>query len=282
MKIENSAPARPQRGLQAADLVVEELVEGGLTRFAAFYQSRDPGVVGPVRSVRNVDAQIAGPTRGVLAFSGGAKVALAVVRKADLRLVQPGDLRGAFSRDPARRAPHNLYLGVSRVWANPDPAHSAPPPPYLPFAEGATAPALPSGPSTRAVTRAVVRFSAAARPAWSYDVSSRRWVRSESGGRPAVETSGARLTADAVLVLRVRVGDAGYRDPAGNPVPETRFTGTGPATLLAAGTAVTGTWSKGAAEAPLQLARADGSPLTVPPGRTWVELLPVAGTLTLS
>ena len=270
VKIENSAAARPQRGLLAADLVVEELVEGGITRFAAMYQSRAPGVVGPVRSLRNVDAQIAGPTRGVLAVSGGAQVALRVVRRADVRLVQPGDVGGAFFRSSARRAPHNLYLRTGLLWAKPDRAHAAPPAPYLQFGAAAG--------GGRSATRLALRFSAAARPTWRWDGGRRLWLRSE-GTRAAVEEGGARLTATSVLVLRVRVGDAGYLDPAGNPVPETRFSGGGPALLASGGTVVAGRWSKGGPGDPVRLTGADGAPLPVPPGRTWVELLPLGARL---
>jgi hypothetical protein len=276
VKVENSAAARPQRGLGSADIVVEQLVEGGGTRFAAFFQSTDPGTVGPVRSVRNVDAAIAGPTRGVLAFSGGAKVALRVVAKADLQLVTPGDVRGAFTRSSARSAPHNLFLDVSAVWDAMSATHAAAPAPYLPF--GPLDPATVSS----AATSATVRFSPSARPVWTYDADGERWARSERAGAPAVGDDGSRLVADAVLVLRVRVRDAGYRDPAGNPVPESVFTGSGEATLLTGGRAVPGRWSKTAAGAALVLTTGAGDPLTVPPGRTWVELLPAAGSLTLA
>src|SRR5699024_2796891 len=71
VKIENSPAARPQVGLQRADIVWEQLVEGGMTRFVATYHSDLPEEVGPIRSIRPMDAAIAGPAGGVLAFSGG-------------------------------------------------------------------------------------------------------------------------------------------------------------------------------------------------------------------
>src|SRR5438309_8082921 len=73
VKIENSIDARPQTGLNSADLVYEEVVEGGITRFCAVFQSTVPPQVGPVRSVRPMDASIAGPLHGILAFSGGVR-----------------------------------------------------------------------------------------------------------------------------------------------------------------------------------------------------------------
>lgn len=269
VKIENSPQARPQSGLQAADIVIEELVEGGETRFAVFFQSTDPGQVGPVRSVRNVDAAIAGPTRGVLAFSGGAAPALAAVSRAGVRLVQEGDPSGAYQRLRTRVAPHNLYLRPAVLWRGAAPGV---PPAYLPFAAGGpgTAPGAPA-------SSVALAFSGAERPSWTFDRASGRWLRKETGGRVAVSADGSRLAADNVLILRVRVRDAGYRDPIGNPVPESVFTGTGQAVLLTDGRQSTGTWSKPGITDPVVLNGADGRPLRLRPGRTWIELVPLQG-----
>ncbi|KQX65687.1 hypothetical protein ASD06_08645 [Angustibacter sp. Root456] len=276
VKIENSSAARPQVGLDRADLVVEELVEGGITRFAAMFQSRraaSVGTVGPVRSLRDVDAAIAGPTRGLLASSGGAAVVLRRLRKAPVQLVLPS--RSAYFRSKSRPAPHNLYARADRLWAAADRAHRAPPPPYLPWAADA-ATASTSGAGSRPASRLLLTFSRAAHPRWAYDAGSRRWLRSE-GGTPSKVVSGARLAAQNVVVLRVRTRDAGYRDPVGNPVPETVLTGTGSALVLSGGRQVAGRWSKASPYAPLTLTTSSGAPLTVAPGTTWLELVPTSG-----
>jgi hypothetical protein len=79
-----------------------------------------------------------------------------------------------------------------------------------------------------------------------------------------------------VLVLRVKVGDAGYRDPAGNPVPETHLSGQGQALIFHDGRLVRGQWTKSSLDAPLQLSTTAGE-LTVPAGHTWIELVPQTG-----
>ena len=85
-----------------------------------------------------------------------------------------------------------------------------------------------------------------------------------------------------MLVLRVKVGDAGYLDPAGNPVPETKLEGKGQAMVFHDGRLVRGTWSKAALDAPLELSTKAGD-LTVPAGRTWIELVPAQnGNVTFS
>jgi hypothetical protein len=87
---------------------------------------------------------------------------------------------------------------------------------------------------------------------------------------------GDEFPADTVLVLRVKVGDAGYRDPAGNPVPETQFTGQGQALIFHDGRLVRGQWKKDSLSSALQLSTAAGK-LTVPAGHTWIELVPQNG-----
>ena len=276
VKIENSSAARPQTGLDRADLVVEELVEGGITRFAAMFQSRTAasvGTVGPVRSLRDVDASIAGPTHGLLASSGGASVVLRRLRTAPVQLVLPS--RSAYFRSKARPVPHNLYARADGLWAAADPEHRAPPAPYLPWAADAAGAATSGAGSSPAATLAIT-FSRAAHPRWTYDASSKRWLRSE-GSTPSKVASGARLAAQNVVVLRVRTRDAGYRDPVGNPVPETVLTGTGSALVLTGGRQVAGRWSKASPFAPLTLTTTSGAPLTVAPGTTWLELVPVSG-----
>ncbi len=239
MKIENTAAARPQSGLAAADLVVEELVEGGITRFAAMFQSRLPHHVGPVRSVRNVDASLAGPTRGLLAYSGGAGHVLRIVGRAPLKQLAPGQAGNAYYRSSHRSAPHNLYAKTRTLYSHARNRHTKPAP-YLPFAADAASASTANGKRARVLR---LRFSNAEQPTWTYDRVRHRWLRSE-GNRPARAASGARLAARNVVVLRIRTKDAGYRDPAGNFVPETVLKGSGPALLATGGRVVHATWHK--------------------------------------
>jgi hypothetical protein len=105
VKIDNSPEARPQAGLDRADLVVEEVVEGGLVRFMAIFQSQDADRVGPVRSVRPVDGKLLTPTRGYFAYSGGNLAEKALIKQAPVTLVGVDELPAAFTRRRDRRAP---------------------------------------------------------------------------------------------------------------------------------------------------------------------------------
>jgi hypothetical protein len=278
VKVENSLDARPQTGLNNADLVFEELVEGGITRFAAMFHSAMPPTVGPVRSLRDVDTAIAGPTHGLLVASGAAGVVRRRVARGAAQLVLPTNSGRFFRRSGARPEPHNLYLRTRGVLHVARGRHRrAPSGTYLPFSSTvARSTAVQSG---RPVRRISLSFSFAANPRWSYDPRTQRWLRSE-GGTPSRLSGGGRITARTILVVRVHTRNAGYRDPAGNFVPRTVFVGRGDAAVFCRGRRINAQWIKKAPGAPLRLVTRDGRhPVLIAPGRTWIEMLPTNGTL---
>jgi hypothetical protein len=272
LKMDNTASSAPQQGLAAADLVVEEQVEGGVTRLAVFYYSDIPGVVGPVRSMRATDIGIVAPVDATMVTSGAAAPTIARLARSDVPFVTEGS--PGFSRDPARSAPYDLVTDMAEVARTlADGRSPVRPPDYLPFG---TARDLPEGEPARAFD---ARFSPAHTTSWAY-----RDGRYVDVGSLAAE--GDAFPADTVLALRVRVGDAGYLDPAGNTVPETKLVGGGEAMLFHGGRLVRGTWSKATLDGPLTLSRPgpDGEqvPLVVPAGRTWIELVPLSGGVDVS
>jgi hypothetical protein len=271
LKMDNTASSAPQRGLSSADLVVEELVEGGVTRLAAFYYSDVPGEVGPVRSMRASDIGIVSPADATMVTSGAARQTIARLAEAGVPYVTEGS--AGFFRDAARRAPYNLMTDLSEVAAALSEGRDrSRPVDYLPFGPARD---LPKG---QPATSVAVRFSPAHTTNWVY----REGRYADTGSLAA---AGDEFPADSVLVLRVVVGDAGYLDPAGNTVPETVLTGDGDAVLFHGGREVRATWSKEDLGAPLVLSRQDAEggavPLTVPRGRTWIELVPLAGSVTV-
>ncbi|WP_205474419.1 DUF3048 domain-containing protein [Nocardioides sp. SYSU D00038] len=260
LKMDNTASSAPQQGLGTADLVVEELVEGGMTRLAAFFYSKIPGDVGPVRSMRATDIGIVRPTGGVMVTSGAAQVTIDRIRKAGIAFFQEGDK--GFFRDDSRSAPYNLFANL-RQTATLVEDDAARPDDYLPWG---TTEDLPQGQPAK---RLSARFSGGHATDWIFD--GKKYVNQNS-----YAADGDEFPADTVLVLRVQVGDAGYTDPAGNPVPESKLDGKGPALLFHDGRLVRGTWRKDGLDGHIQLATKAGD-LTVPAGRTWIELVPANG-----
>ena len=257
LKMDNTPSSAPQVGLSSADLVVEELVEGGMTRLAAFYYSDIPGDVGPVRSMRASDIGIVSPVGGSMVTSGAANVTLQRIRDAGIDYYSEGS--AGFFRDDSRSAPYNLFTDMGAVAKNA--AHpKTRPDDYLPWG---TEDDLPKG---QKATRLSATFSAGHTTSWVY----------QDGGyvnENSYAADGDEFPADTVLVLRVPVGDAGYTDPAGNPVPETQFEGSGDAMIFHGGRLVRGTWSKKALDKSVTLSTKAGD-LKVPAGRVWIELVP--------
>ena len=274
VKIENSITARPQTGLNAADMVWEEVVEGGITRFVAVYHSTLPPEIGPVRSVRPMDPAIAAPLRGLLAFSGGQGPFVAAVGKAGLQVVSNDAGAAGFYRIKTRSAPHNVYADPSKFLAQADAAHRADPAPQFEFAVPGQQPvAVASGTPVAALQ---LKLSGVSHPRWTWSAPNGAWLRSE-GSTPAVGADGKPLRATNVVVLRVAVDTStGFTDPIGNPVPETQLVGSGEALIATGGHTIAATWTKTAVAAPLVLTSSLGGNAPLAPGNTWVELVPIA------
>jgi hypothetical protein len=261
LKMDNTYASAPQMGLSKADLVVEELVEGGMTRLAAFYYSTIPGDVGPVRSMRASDIGIVSPVNGAMVTSGAAQVTLNRIGDAGISYFTEGDK--GFYRDSSRSAPYNLFTDMTETATLVDQDDLERPHDYLPWGDEKD---FPQGQPARTLAAS---FSGGHTTNWTF--RNGHYVNENT-----YAAAGDEFPADTVLVLRVKVGDAGYRDPAGNPVPETQFTGKGQALIFHGGRLVRATWSKSALDAPLELSTQAGK-LTVPAGHTWLELVPQDG-----
>jgi len=281
IKVENSPESRPQTGLDQADVVWEQVVEGGISRFVAVYQSQVPAEVGPIRSVRPMDPAIAAPLHGLIAFSGGQQQFVQSLKNSGLQILSmDAGADGFYRKKGVGPAPHNVYGTPQTFWDQADGNHGAAPAAQFVMARSAqkATAVVAGGPSSTVA----VKLSGGSRPTWTWDAGTESWLRAE-GTSPAMLRSGARITTTNVVTLKVRLIDSGTRDPAGNPVPETVLEGSGEATVSSGGRTVTGTWTKSATDAVLTLATADGAEVTLAPGTTWVELVPTdSGSVTIS
>ena len=260
VKVDNSSSSTPQIGVGRADLVSEELVEGGETRLAVFYYQHIPKRVGPVRSMRASDIGIVKPAQALLIASGAAPPTVRRLKAAGIKTRVEG--AAGFFRDNARPAPYNLFMSLrqqaKRAKATQIPSD------YLPWGSAA---GFGKGRQVRSFSAV---FSGAHTTSWTYGKGG---YTNLSGHMAA----GDRFRPRNVLVLRVRVGNAGYLDPAGNPVPETKLVGSGQAMIFRGGQMVRASWHKKRLATPLNLRTASGKAMAMPPGRTWVELVPRNG-----
>ena len=270
VKIENTSAGAPQYGLDKADLVMEELVEGGLTRLAAFFYSSIPSKVGHVRSLRTSDIGIAGPVKGQIVASGGANGAYNKVENAGIKVFSEDAGSPGFSSDPAKYRPYNRLINLKTIAK--EAKRKTIKQTYLPW----TPTGAPARTATgKPATTATVRFSNATSTSWKLDGAT--WQRTNGHAAP-----GKDFKADTMIVVFARVGDAGYTDPAGNPVPETVFEGKGEAMVFHGGQVDTVTWKKPSLDEPLTFKADDGSDYTIDPGKVFIELVPKgAGSVTL-
>lgn len=273
IKIENSREARPQTGLEQADMVWEEVVEGGITRYVAVYHSSIPETVEPVRSVRPMDPAIVAPLDGILAYSGAQPPFIDAVNDSGTQsvIMDAGD--AGFSRDPNRYAPHNVIGDPEAFLAQADGERTVPPPEQLVFAdEPGESTAVADGKPASGLEVVMSRMQTTG---WEWDEGSETWLRSE-GTSLSMSTSGDQHAATNVVVLETEVVDTAYQDPSGAAVPETKLVdSSGSGVVASGGSTIEVEWSKGALGDPIELT-AGGEPVELEPGSTWIGLLPQA------
>ncbi|TQM65636.1 DUF3048 family protein [Klugiella xanthotipulae] len=267
VKIDNHERARPQIGLNTTDLVFEELVEGGYTRYAAIWQSTVPDEVGPVRSIRPMDPDILSPLGGVVAYSGGQQQFVALMQAAPVQNLIFDRDQTHFFRDTSRRAPHNVVLRAADALA--DYAEVPAPAPQFAYASdpGGSTASVAGVPSARiAMTFSHIRY-----PSWDWDAATGTYLRHQEDA-PDLDSEGQRIATVNVVALKVPVelGD----------VPRTVLSGSGEGWFSANGHTVQGIWSKDGRDDPLRFTDSSGSSVLLAPGNTWIELVPAeTGTI---
>lgn len=272
IKVENLPAARPQYGLSTADVVYEEPVEGGITRFIVIYQCRDASRVEPVRSGRIIDPEILSQygAHPLLAYAGAIPPAVSAIDHSGLIDLSaeraPGNV---YPRDPSRYAPHNLMASTSGLYAYANSLHGpqrTPPPSVFTF-----------GPQVQGATPAAsvhigYQYSDLT---WAWQPSRRTWSRSYSDTGPATLGDGGAIATANIIVMKVVMYPSPYpEDPTGTHENLLTLTGSGPAEVFRDGTVTTGTWNRPSLAATTTYRSSSGQPITLTPGQTWVELVP--------
>jgi hypothetical protein len=263
-----------QTGLNSADVVYCELVEGGLTRLMAVFASQKPTKVGPVRSVRTSDIQLLAQYGHVaLTYSGANAGVIAAVHAADIQDDSYDAHPALYGFDTSRPAPYQFLVDVAKTAAE-APGVVARDVGFR-FGPAADASSL-SEPSTPANT-VTARYPATTVSA-TWDEGSRSWLISRDG-RPQMLTDGTQASATNLLIQYVSISDSNYVDHNGSVTPISETVGSGQAVLFRDGLKYSGTWTRATANAPTTWTATGGASLDLRPGRTWVLLLPVGSSL---
>jgi hypothetical protein len=272
VKVENLPEARPQWGLDKADIVFEEPVEGGITRFIAVFQCQTADRIEPVRSGRLVDPQILEPLGRILfAYSGAIQPAINEIDSKRSLLYDVGADRAGSSywRDPTRYAPHNLVTSTSALYeaaaALGDRKEKGPTPI---FSYGQPA---PGGTPAAAINI----YDPLDVTTWTWHRDTGVYYRSYSDTGPAVQGDGVQITASNVVVMLVHeVPTPWPEDATGALENELILKGSGPAWVFRDGVQFYGHWERPLLDHPTVFVETNGTRITLTPGGTWVELVP--------
>jgi hypothetical protein len=268
IKIDNTPEAMPQAGIQDADVIYEEIVEGGITRLAAIFNSRTPTVVGPVRSVRRTDREIVFPIGGIFAFSGGAEYAVHSIETAPVKLYDESNAGDAMYRDATREPPHNLFANAQLLMKK----DGVPRPPPALFTYRATGVAA-KGPRVKSF---VVGFESGYEVTYDWNTQTRSWDRSLFGS-PDVTANGVRLSPKNVIVMSVNyVGGVGVIDSYAQLI------GSGNLEVFTDGRLERGTWRRSNLRHRAVYLDAAGKTIALTPGQTFVELLDDAESVSVT
>lgn len=273
LKIENSPQARPQAGLENADVVFEEIVEGGITRFLAIYHCGSATKAGPVRSARYDDARIGRPFTRLLAFSGANAIVKAHLQSEGMILVEElTDPPGLFRDPPGALDVHSLYANTKRLKKDAIRAELKPPKAdVFTFSEDLEA-------KSKKARLVSINFTASNTIEYRWENDS--WARYEAGV-PFMTEVGEQVSVPNVLIQEVTINHSStIVDVAGNPSPDINLLGSGKAVLFRDGRAVKGRWTiEKEGGAPEYVTKA-GDPLEFAPGPIWIELVPApSGTV---
>ena len=278
-KIDNHPSARPQVGLDEADIVFEELVEGGLTRYIAIWHSSLPAEIGPVRSVRPMDPEIVSPFGGIFAYSGGQVRFIQMMQEAPVYNAIHGqpDTEETFYRTSAKVAPHNVLVKAPELVDQ----HLNLPAPERQFAYAPSVEESSAVVAGSPVTSMNPRFSGFSSPSWEWDGMQGTFLRFQTNGAADSASSGNQIFATNVVVLQVGIDVV-------EDIPTTRLVNQGKGWVATGGSILEINWFKATPESPIILTTDDGEEVRLGVGNTWIELIPndssdvEAGVLTIN
>jgi hypothetical protein len=283
-KVDNAPAGRPQFNLNKADIVHVQMVEGGLTRLLVTWHSQPVDKVGPVRSVRPMDADIAAAFGGIFCYSGGVDMFIALLQDTSLYLADENTQQSvkpnSFSRTPERFAPHNMVVDMGLLQsqhedlAAPQSIFN-----YAAFLDETKDYEPASASSGKATTDLTIEYPDAT-SYWKGDGSG-NLLRSQDGEPHMDGVSEEQVKAKNVVVLEVQI-DSSIRDVRYGVIPKTVMVGSGKAWVFVDGKYVEGTWTKATQTSPIELLDSTGAVIKLAPGNTWVELKPDTATLTIT
>ncbi|MEE9416691.1 MAG: DUF3048 domain-containing protein [Acidimicrobiales bacterium] len=276
-KIDNDEKARPQLGLDEADIVFEIAVENSITRFLAVFHSIEPSLVGPVRSARSSDLDVLAALSGpFFTYSGSNTIVGQEVRGSEgaglLIRASFDDVTSAYVDQAERPRPHHRMVDPAKVRAQPLTNEEAE---VLPVFRYLDADESPEGLTPVAGLRSVTNARTPVSYVWDKQVGG--WHRFQ-GLTEHLAASGNPVAPTNVVVLEISYKVS--RADAASPQAVT--TGSGPVTVFMNGGLIEGTWTRDAPQDGFDLSDENGNPIRLWPGQTFVQLVRAGEMTTLA
>lgn len=273
VKLGNSPAERPQSGLAAADLVVEHLTEGSLTRFSAVYYCAEAQEIGPIRSARLIDLELVPMFGALFAHVGGSEPVRQLIAASELAAADLDDYGRApiFREIASRKRPFNRYSSTAELWTYAAERGLVPGPAVNPLSFAAAVP-----PGGRTATSVTVPYRASLSDAtFAYDPASARFLRTADSSPALDPVSHAPLAAANLIVLYApHETTTIVEDSLGSRSVKITLTGSGRAIVLRDGQAFDATWTRADPHRFFQFADAQNRTLALKPGPTWIEVVP--------
>jgi hypothetical protein len=281
-KIDNNIKARPQSGLQEADAVHEILVEGGMTRFLAFFYDNTSKYLGPIRSARPTDPTMVRPYGGTLVVSGATAGLIPSIRELGVPVLEEQSSPVMF-RISSRNAPHNLYADTELVRQRIDDRGFY-------FLQPGPGPLYPFGLNQNnwndGADKITIKYSEFTTVIWKLDGDkySRFIIDNYSDNKEATAHNFISQDGNYTDILKtetiVVIQGPLYKDKA-TTLPSVLTVGVGNAYVFNQGKYIEGSWRRGDITEPFVLTDINGNDIQVPPSTQWVHILPNEGLVSV-
>ena len=279
-KIDNNIKARPQSGLQEADAVHEILVEGGMTRFLAFFYDNTSKYLGPIRSARPTDPTMVRPYGGTLVVSGATAGLIPSIRELGVPVLEEQSSPVMF-RISSRNAPHNLYADTELVRQRIDDRGFY-------FLQPGPGPLYPFGLNQNnwndGADKITIKYSEFTTVIWKLDDDkySRFIVDNYSDIKEATAHNFISQDGNYTDILKtetiVVIQGPLYKDKA-TTLPSVLTVGVGNTYVFNQGKYIEGTWRRGDITDSFVLLDNNQDKIEVPPSTQWVHILPNEGEI---
>ncbi len=266
--LDNQNKARPQAGLDQAEIIYEALAEGSITRYMAIFLMNAPESIGPVRSARPYFIDKALEYDALYVHVGGSPQAFTDIKDLKVADIDAMSRDGSiFWRKNHKKMPHNMYTSTNALRKAAQNSSYKTTGDFLPLHFYSEDTDINGSP----VSYVKIPYYKDYYPSFQYNEVDKKYYRSINGTPHIDETSKVHLHAKNIIIQKC---DTEVVDSVGRL--EIKVTGTGTGYFISNGEMIEITWEKKSRKARTKFFDGSGNEIRLNPGVTWVELTPIS------